>query len=129
MYTTKIKNFMIPYGRVEDAEIEFCDSHEARAKELVDAGYGFSFEVLRTGEGSATLDDDKIEQDVGIVVMSRAEMEKWMEEHTDIATSVKSNIACLFHHLIDEVYPRWEKAGKPNAGVEWNMQQEEANND
>lgn len=61
--------YLLPDGRRTTSEIERGAEVEAKAREIIDAGYRFECEVLRTGHVSLTIADPREEEDVAIVVV------------------------------------------------------------
>lgn len=61
--------YLLPHGRRTTTEIERGAEVEAKAREIIAAGYRFECEILTTGEVSLTIHDaeDGIDVDIAVV--------------------------------------------------------------
>ena len=65
--------YILPYGRKERILFPATQEMADKAKLILDAGYVFEIEILRTGIISATITDPITECDVAIVLASNDE--------------------------------------------------------
>lgn len=61
--------FLLPDGRQKEIEISLDPDVEAKAQDIIAAGYKFEIEILRTGIISATIADPIQEEDVAHALM------------------------------------------------------------
>lgn len=65
MPNIQLREYKLPNGRRIDREKAVDDETFAKAKLIVDSGFAFEFEWLRTGDASFTILDWELEEDVG----------------------------------------------------------------
>lgn len=112
-----VTEYRLPRGERIEQRCYVTDEAGALAQELTEAGYTFGFEVLRTGDASATLEDGVRGRDAWITLMSRAQAET-IFARKELPTTY------IFNTLITAAHAQWILAGKPKAGSEWQAQQE-----
>jgi hypothetical protein len=114
-YMINVTNWVPPNRDREDWQVDVRDDVAPLAKELVDAGYIFEFEVLRNvNTGSATLGDPKLEIDHIIVLQSPQESFEYMT-----ANGFDNPVEAIFNKVIVDGHAKWVSCGRPVAGVEW----------
>lgn len=120
-YTINVTEWIPPNRDRADHEIPVRDDIAAQAKELVDAGYIFEFEVLRrVNSGSATLGDPKLELDRVFCIQSIEQSEQCMEKY-----GIDTPLYAIFHQLIIDAHAQWVAGGRKNAGTEWEQAEQE----
>jgi len=107
-----LTEYILPNGRKESRQAEISEEHMQKAQQLIDAGYAFEYEFLRTNDCSATLADHKLGEDVAIELMFFRDAQKLYDEG-------KAPSSVLFEQLIDSPYKTWEGVGRPKAGEGW----------
>lgn len=114
-YQINVTNWVPPNRGREDWKVDVRDDVTERAKELVDAGYIFEFEVLRLANvGSATLGDPKLEIDNVIVVQTIDQSDTYMKEN-----DFDNPVEAIFNKVIVDGHAQWVARGRKPAGVAW----------
>lgn len=104
----EVTEYILPNGRRRSATVMLPSDAWDKAQALLNAGYVFEYEWLRTGDLSCTVADKALEADVGISV----------KRYDSMRIGAGERIHKAFEDLIEETYLAW--AGHmTHAGTEW----------